>query len=521
MDHPRKTMAAQYLRMSTDGQQYSMGNQAAAIAGYAAAEGLEIVATYKDAGKSGVTAEKRDGLQALLRDALSGAAPFGTVLVLDVSRWGRFQDPDEAAHYEFICRSVGIDVRYCGEAFEPGPSGSIMKQLKRVMAGEYSRELSNKTRFGQCRQADRGFVIGGVAPYGYRRQSIGPNGPGAILNRGEQRARVTDAVRWTLGPADEIAQVCQIFDLYVRKGIAEKAIADRLNAEGKLWQDGTPWQRHRVKNVLQCELVIGNYVYGKRIQFLNSPSRWKPISEWKRSRMVEPILSPALFAAAQQKRAARERRQYTDERLLSDLRSILRRKKALTAELITASRLTASIHTYAKRFGSLEEAYHRIGYNPANRAWLRRPDGRRKTPDDILADLRALYEEKGTINGRIINADKNLPSLVYFTWHFGSLSATYAAAGIEVVGLKSHARKLTGIGWRFTDREKRVVEALKENGSISVTETMALLHSSWKFAQDILERLQALGIVARGRVAPKGSTKRYRLLETAELSSIN
>lgn len=520
MEYPSKLRAAQYLRMSTEGQQYSLGNQAAAIAGYAAAEGLDIVATYKDAGKSGVTAGKRDGLQALLRDALSGSGTFNVVLVLDVSRWGRFQDPDEAAHYEFICRSVGIDVRYCAEAFEPGPSGSIMKQLKRVMAGEYSRELSNKTRFGQYRQADRGFVIGGVAPYGFRRQSIGPDGPGAILRHGEQRSRATDAVRWTLGPAEEITQIRQIFDLYVHKGLAEKAIADRLTAQGKAWQDGTPWQRHRVKNVLQCELVIGNYVYGKRVQFLNSSLRWKPKSEWKRTRMVEPILKPGLFAAAQGKRASMAGRRFTDQRLLDDLRLLLRRKKALTAEIISSSRRTASVDTYAKRFGSLEEAYHRIGYDPTYRAWLRRPDGRRKSRDDVLADLRALYEETGMLNGGIVRAAKHLPSMDYFRRHFGSLSDAYEAAGIEIIGLKRSARKLTGVGWRFTSREKRVVQALQEKKSISVTETMTLLHSSWKFAQDILERLQDLNIVARGGGAPRNSTKRYQLLETAELFRI-
>src|SRR3546814_4276757 len=66
------------------------------------------------------------------------------LLVYDVSRWGRFQDPDEAAACELRCKRAGITVHYCAEQFEnDGTIGSsIIKTVKRAMAGEYSRELS-------------------------------------------------------------------------------------------------------------------------------------------------------------------------------------------------------------------------------------------------------------------------------------------------------------------------------------------------------------------------------------------
>lgn len=50
--------AAQYLRMSTEHQRYSLENQAAAIGAYAERLGLNVVATYADAGKSGVPKAK-------------------------------------------------------------------------------------------------------------------------------------------------------------------------------------------------------------------------------------------------------------------------------------------------------------------------------------------------------------------------------------------------------------------------------------------------------------------------------
>src|SRR5262249_1029877 len=138
--------AAQYVRMSTEHQQYSIDNQREAIAAYARRHGYQIVRTYADAGKSGLSVRGREGLCELLSDVSSGRAGFRTVLVYDVSRWGRFQDSDEAACYEFMCRRAGVQVVYCMEPFpsDGSPISSVMKGMKRVMAGEYSRELSVK-----------------------------------------------------------------------------------------------------------------------------------------------------------------------------------------------------------------------------------------------------------------------------------------------------------------------------------------------------------------------------------------
>ena len=91
--------AAQYVRMSTEHQQYSTNNQADKILEYAQRRNIEIVRTYADEGKSGLSLGGRASLQKLLADVEAGLADFSLVLVYDVSRWGRFQDADEAAYY--------------------------------------------------------------------------------------------------------------------------------------------------------------------------------------------------------------------------------------------------------------------------------------------------------------------------------------------------------------------------------------------------------------------------------------
>lgn len=227
--------AAQYVRMSTEHQKYSTENQADIIAQYAARRGFEVVRTYEDSGKSGLRLDGRQSLQQLIADVRSGAADFNAILVYDVSRWGRFQDADESAYYEFICREAGIIVHYCAEQFENDGSlsATIIKSMKRAMAGEYSRELSAKVFTGQCRLIRLGFRQGGPAGYGLRRQLVDEHRvPKAELARGEHKSLQTDRVVLVPGPPEELEVVRRLYRMFVVQRRTESEIAAALNAEG-------------------------------------------------------------------------------------------------------------------------------------------------------------------------------------------------------------------------------------------------------------------------------------------------
>jgi DNA invertase Pin-like site-specific DNA recombinase len=161
--------AAQYVRMSTEHQQYSTHNQSDKIREYAEQRGIEIVRTYADEGKSGLSIGGRAALQRLIADVEQGDADFSLLLVYDVSRWGRFQDADESAFWEYRLKQKNIHVAYVAEQFENdgSPVSTIVKGVKRAMAGEYSRELSAKVFAGQCRLIELGF----------RRSAPGPRPP--------------------------------------------------------------------------------------------------------------------------------------------------------------------------------------------------------------------------------------------------------------------------------------------------------------------------------------------------------
>ena len=175
---PGPTLAAKYVRMSTEHQQYSIDNQADAISRYAREHNMEIVRTYVDSGKSGLTIQHRPGLRQLIADVEGGSAGYAAILVYDVSRWGRFQDVDESAFYEYQCRRAKIALHYCAESFSNDGSAlaALVKTLKRTMAAEYSRELSAKTFAGKSRLTELGFRQGGMAGYGFRRLLLDENG---------------------------------------------------------------------------------------------------------------------------------------------------------------------------------------------------------------------------------------------------------------------------------------------------------------------------------------------------------
>src|SRR5258708_19918708 len=103
--------------MSTDLQKYSTENQLHTIRRYAEQRGFTIVRVFEDSGRSGLRMDGRDGLKSLMLEVQSGAASFQAILVYDVSRWGRFQHPDEAAYHEPLCSSAPIRVHYCSQHF--------------------------------------------------------------------------------------------------------------------------------------------------------------------------------------------------------------------------------------------------------------------------------------------------------------------------------------------------------------------------------------------------------------------
>lgn len=359
--------AAQYIRMSTEHQQYSTANQGDVVKDYAERRGFEIVRTYADEGKSGLRVEGRESLRKLIDDVESGAADFQVILVYDVSRWGRFQDADESAYYEYLCKRAGIDVHYCAEQFENDgrPTSTIIKSVKRAMAGEYSRELSTKVFQGQCRLIELGYRQGGAAGFGLRRMLIDQAGqPKSTLSQGEYKSIQTDRVVLVPGPAEEVQTVLWMYRLFTQEGKQESQIAELLNSRGILTDLGRPWTRGTVREVLTNEKYIGNNVYNrtsfklKKKNVQNSPDMWV-----RKDGAFDPVVPADLFFTARGIFLERNRR-FSNEEMLARLRALIEENATISASLIDAADGVPSSAAYRSRFGSLVDAYRLAGHVP-------------------------------------------------------------------------------------------------------------------------------------------------------------
>lgn len=359
--------AAVYVRMSTEHQQYSTSNQMDVIREYAKRRGLELVMEYSDEGKSGLNIQGRDSLARMISDVQAGRAEFTDILVYDVSRWGRFQDADESAYYEYICRQAGVAVHYCAEQFENdgSPVSTIVKGVKRAMAGEYSRELSSKVFQGACRLVQLGYRQGGTAGYGLRRVLIDQSGEKkGELKMGEHKSIQTDRVVLVPGPPEEVAIVRWIYRSFIEEGKMESEIATALNAKGIKTDYGRDWNRGTVHQVLTNEKYIGNNVYHrtsfklKRKHVENPPDRWI-----RKDGVYEGIVAPELFLQAREIILARSQK-LSDEEMLEKLRALLSRHGRISGILIDEAEGLPSSTAFRHRFGTLVNAYRLIGYDP-------------------------------------------------------------------------------------------------------------------------------------------------------------
>jgi DNA invertase Pin-like site-specific DNA recombinase len=367
---PNPIRAVEYVRMSTESQEFSIPYQQEAMRRYADERGFSIVRTYSDESKSGLTIDRRDALVQLLNDVQT-RRDFDVILVYDVSRWGRFQDLDEAGYYEFLCRKNGAAVHYCAEVFDnkPSPLTAMLKSLKRMAAADYSRDLALRVGLSMRRAVVQGYFPGGTPGYGLRRMLVGTDGiRKGILSPGEWKAIRGGRTILVPGPDHEVATVRRIFDLFVNQRLTRTQIANLLNAEGVSYQYGRTWQDQDVHRITKSERYNGVIVYGQNVSKLgagqpDTKPHKAPPSQWVRGDAgFGELVSKEVAAAARNAPDMRGYRYRDEEDLLKPLRGLLAEHGYLSYGLIVSSPTAPAVATLRARLGSLEAAYERVGY---------------------------------------------------------------------------------------------------------------------------------------------------------------
>ena len=104
-----------YTRVSTEDQagddKASLRQQGEAVAALATKLGATVSQTFTEPGRSGKTAERRPAFMALVRCCQDHPQPLarpGYVLVLNVTRWGRFDTEEASYWYVTLAGPIGM-----------------------------------------------------------------------------------------------------------------------------------------------------------------------------------------------------------------------------------------------------------------------------------------------------------------------------------------------------------------------------------------------------------------------------
>lgn len=330
--------AALYLRRSTNEelQADSLIVQEEILRKYAAAAGITVVdACVFSESKSGRHAESRRAFSNLIELVDKGPIDFDCILVRDVSRWGRFDNIDESAYYEYLCFRRGVSVIYVEESFggDASPFASLLKSMKRVLAAEFSRDKSRLVAQGQLHAASLGFWRGGPAPYGLRRVLVTPSGEYVQdMPRGTHKIVSNLRIRLVLGPPNEIAVVRRVFDLF-NDGNTFSNIAKRLNDDGVPGPLGGTWKDGFVRKMLSNEAYIGTLTYQPRAR----PGTSEAPPAFRAPHSFPAIVEESSWTMASNRRAQIPQRCRTKDDLIHEVRVAVEKWGRLDAKILRAA----------------------------------------------------------------------------------------------------------------------------------------------------------------------------------------
>ena len=228
--------AVGYIRVSTDEQSNNglgLEAQEAAIRAFAESQGYDLVEIVADPGVSGATRPAtRPGFSRVL--ALAEKQAFSILLVWKFDRLARSLEY-AVTTTSGLQEQLGITLRSVTEPIDTAtPTGQIIFAVLAGFAAQERESIIDRTIAGKKQKASRGGYVGGLTPYGYRRDKEG----GLMID--EQEAAV---VR-------RIASMRQ-------SGATLQSISDTLNAEGIPGRRGGSWYPGTVRYLLDNPKYAG------------------------------------------------------------------------------------------------------------------------------------------------------------------------------------------------------------------------------------------------------------------------
>jgi hypothetical protein len=166
------------------------------------------------------------------------------------------------------------------------------------------------------------------------------------------------------GPDHEVEVVREIYEQFVEHRKTEREIMETLNSRGIAGEEGRPWTRATVHQILTNPKYIGANIFNRRSFKLKRKRVKNPTGMWIwRNNAFQPIVSARQFHDAKDIIDARHQH-LSDEELLDRLRNLLQHRGRLSGILIDESEDMPSSSSYCSRFGNLLRAYQLIGWAP-------------------------------------------------------------------------------------------------------------------------------------------------------------
>jgi len=368
---PRLRAVAYYRHSAEIGQENSVEIQQDNIVAFARKHELEIIHEFADRGKSGLNVEGRPAFTEMM-EWVRTRDDFELVLVLDVSRWGRFQDTDLSAHYESLCTQHHKQVVYTNIGFshdEDRLINTLRKNIDRYQSAEMVRKLSKNVFEGAVKVARQGYRPGGPPPYAFHRMMLDEKKvPDRILQPGQRKAIQNGRVILVPGETGHVQTVQEIFVLFVEKGFDERQIAGQLNSRGVPSPGGVRWSDGTVRHILTNQQYAGCVVYNKTTQRMKTDCRQNPRKEWIITPNAYEMVVPAeLYQQAQAILDGRKRRYEPDE-MLANLRALYAKYHVITSRLIRTEKKCPSPDYYSGKFGGLTGAFQAMFGDAVSRA---------------------------------------------------------------------------------------------------------------------------------------------------------
>ena len=352
------TRAIAYYRHSAqDRQENSISIQKDQVRQFSRENGIKIIEEFADIGKSGLSIEGRDEFQRMLKYVVDQTNKFEYIMILDVSRWGRFQNINLSAHYMWLCSHYGRKIVFTklGIQDEDDPLRQMVISFEKVRAATYSRELSDKVFKGCVKIAEQGYRAGGLPPYGMHRLLLNEQRkPVQILEPGQRKSIQNQRVTLTPGDNEQVKVVKRIFKEFVRKGQSPQEIAEFLNQDNIASPGGKKWSSDNVVTILKNET-------GQKLQ---SRTKMNPEAEWVRTKSAfKGVINDELFHQAQNKflnQREEYQRIHSKEDMLAKLKAVYQRYGIITEKLISAQKNMLSASIYTKEFRSLSMAFQEL-----------------------------------------------------------------------------------------------------------------------------------------------------------------